>query len=249
MRLIDAYNILVEDGVSDNPRYFAEVYKGFQFKDDDTLADYIDFIVHEPIHWMRGFPAKLISKTSFSKPKTAVIKLLKKPAVQTDLGADVAEAAHGVIWSTFKKEHETLLKERERLGGAPTVVERLGRRDSEGEPADSTAADIPTLNEIGSGELEEDDVGSYESLNEPIPELRPYITAKVSPWPEVLARADARPLPSISIAESTPHHTAPTKVDTDAAHRIATLKEALFHMSETLPPSAAAAFRILVEAI
>jgi hypothetical protein len=86
MKLVDAYNLLAEDGISDNCRYFSEVFKAFDFKDDDLLSDYIDFIVHEPVHWMEGFPVKLTTKTSFSKPKTAVIKLLKKGEVQTALG-------------------------------------------------------------------------------------------------------------------------------------------------------------------
>jgi hypothetical protein len=179
MRLVDAYTLLVEDGVSDNPRYFAEVYKGFQFNDEDSLADYIDFIVHEPVHWMRGFPAKLTTKTSFSKPKTAVIKLLKKPAVQEDLGADVAETAYGVIWNTFKKEHETLLKEREGTRPFRTVVEHMDRRS-----------------DIGAAAPEEtrSDVGSYESLEdiEPVPEVRqPSLT--VTPWSHAEEIPDAAP--------------------------------------------------------
>ena len=57
-------------------RYVSEVYKVFQYKDDQTLRDYLDFVIHEPVEWLKGFPAKLTTKGAFSRPKTALLKLL-----------------------------------------------------------------------------------------------------------------------------------------------------------------------------
>lgn len=153
MRLIDAYNLLVEDGVADNHRYFAEVYKQFQFQDEDVLKDYIDFILHEPVHWMRCFPAKLTSKTAFSKPKTAVIKLLKKTAVMEDLGVDLATEAHSVIWETYKIHCEEILKER---GGASAVS-----------VAEQAAPSMSVTDE----DEELSEIESYESI--PVPPMPP----------------------------------------------------------------------------
>jgi hypothetical protein len=114
MRLIDGYNLLVEDGVSDNHRYFSEVYKLFGFRDDQTLKEYFDFILHEPLHWMRGFPSKLLTKTSFSKPKTAVIKFLKKDSVANTLGREYVEKVHDCVWNCYKKHHEQLISDRQK---------------------------------------------------------------------------------------------------------------------------------------
>jgi len=115
MNLVEAYNLLVEDGIDDNQRYFAELYKHFQFKDTDRLKAYLDFILQEPVQWIHGFPTKLTTKTSFSKPKTAVIKLLKKESVRRVVGIEFAEKVRDVIWKTYKQEWENVLKLRERI--------------------------------------------------------------------------------------------------------------------------------------
>jgi hypothetical protein len=116
MLLSEAHTLLVEDGVADNHRYFVEMYKQFQFTDSQTLKDYLEFILHEPKLWMQGFPSKLTTKQAFGKPKTAIIKLLKKPEVVRDLGTEFVTKAHDVIWKTFKLEHESILRSR-----APTM--------------------------------------------------------------------------------------------------------------------------------
>lgn len=250
MRLVDAYNLLIEDGVSDSPRYFAEVYKSFQFTDDDSLADYIDFIVHEPVHWMRGFPAKLTTKTSFSKPKTAVIKLLKKPAVQNELGVDVVETAHGAIWSTFKKEHETLLKERSGSNNSfRTVVEHMDHRNEalglQTTPFNTRNNTVEETNEA------ESDVGEFELLEdiEPVP---PVLCVNTPPWKSETSKETNTP-PSLSVIEETANTFSPTTIDpkthSDDKTRIEILKSVLLAMSETLPAGTAKAFRLLVDSV
>jgi hypothetical protein len=124
MLLIDAFNHLVEDGVSDNHRYFAELYKLFGFRDEQNLKDYFDFILHEPLHWLRGFPIKLTTKTSFSKPKTAVIKLLKKDAVICSLGHEYCKSVFDTVWNTYKKHHSEILVERKKKTEATRNSER-----------------------------------------------------------------------------------------------------------------------------
>lgn len=251
MRLVDAYNLLVDDGISDNHRYFAEVYKAFNYTDEDSLADYVDFIVHEPLHWMQGFPAKLTTKTSFSKPKTAIIKLLKKSQVQEDLGAEVADAAYTVIWNTFKKEHETLLKEREgRKNGNRfrTVVEHMDRRsmgsvgtaeaEEDGESVRTTAnAKIHTQPHMVVEDVSVDilsDVGSEEEeIEQPVPcGRRGLPTPPLDPIPDAV---------KVSIWEP--------RRDTSDMERIVILKRALHHLASTLPPGVSDAFRALVDAV
>jgi hypothetical protein len=112
MKLIEAYNLLVEDGVANNHRFFSELYKHYGFDDDRMLKEYLDFIEHEPVAWLRGFPAKLTTKLAFAKPKTAVIKLLKKHAVIQALGQEYAIQLHDIVWNTFKREAEAIVTER-----------------------------------------------------------------------------------------------------------------------------------------
>jgi hypothetical protein len=155
MKLAEANKLLLEDGVADNNRYFTDLYKLYNFKEEDELKDYIDFILHEPVHWLRGFPAKLTSKPAFAKPKTAIIKLLKKSEVISALGQTYTENAYDVIWKTFKKEHDTIINERNTKTGLAAV------------PAStmpSSAASSMTGPDVGDTES----LGSYESLP-PVP--------------------------------------------------------------------------------
>jgi hypothetical protein len=63
--------------LGESARYFVCVYEHFQFKETQLLKDYLDFIVHEPVEWLKAFPERLKTKSSFAKPKSALIKLLK----------------------------------------------------------------------------------------------------------------------------------------------------------------------------
>jgi hypothetical protein len=160
MKLIDAYNLLVEDGITDNHRYFAEVYKLYGFTDDKLLKEYLDFIVHEPVHWIKGFPAKLVTKLAFSKPKTAIVKLLKKQQVAQALGVEYVTRIYETIWNTFKKEADGIIEERMK---GKVVVQKEGVRE-----ADDGLS-----------------VGSVESVETlPTPPLRTSRTFSVSELPE-----------------------------------------------------------------
>jgi hypothetical protein len=160
MKLIDAYNLLVEDGITDNHRYFAEVYKLYGFTDDKLLKEYLDFIVHEPVHWIKGFPAKLVTKLAFSKPKTAIVKLLKKQQVAQALGVEYVTRIYETIWNTFKKEADGIIEERMK---GKVVVQKEGVHE-----ADDGLS-----------------VGSVESVETlPTPPLRTSRTFSVSELPE-----------------------------------------------------------------
>jgi hypothetical protein len=84
----------------------------FDFKDDQVLKDYLDFVIHEPVDWMKGFPARLTQKGSFSRPKAAVIKLLKHPNVIQVLGKEYTQKVYDIIWNTFKQNVDTILEKR-----------------------------------------------------------------------------------------------------------------------------------------
>ena len=110
-------------------RYFTEVYKLFRYTDDQSLKDYLDFIVHEPVEWLKGFPTKYTSKNSFSRPKTAVLKLLKETAVIAALGEEYTIGIHDAIWSTFKRHSDEIVKKR----ASQTTVARNPAAEAEEE--------------------------------------------------------------------------------------------------------------------
>jgi hypothetical protein len=108
-----------------NERYFTVVYEAFKYKGEDLLRTYIDFIVREPVEWIRGFPLKLRTRASFAKPKAAIIKLLKSTNVLEALGAEYCSTAHDVVWDMFKKHGDDILNARLRVAGGVTEENEL----------------------------------------------------------------------------------------------------------------------------
>jgi hypothetical protein len=148
MRLIDAYNLLVEDGVSDNHRYFSEVYKFYGFSDDTLLKDYLSFVSNEPLEWLKGLPSKLATKPTFSKPKTAIVKLLKKDAVKSAVGEDFAEQVHAKVWDTYKRESAKILEEREKKFAQKTVVDHFETTSYESLPVPTRPMSLISYQEV-----------------------------------------------------------------------------------------------------
>ena len=235
MKLLEAYNLLVGDGITDNHRYFSEVYKAFQFTDDHSLKEYLEFVLHEPLEWMRGFPAKLISKTSFSKPKTALIKLLKKTEVVEDVGESLVEQVYDAVWNTYKKEHEKLISDREAkkqatLGVRLSVVEQFDTESFESLP-------VPPLRQsaIKNNRAAKDDANSVVSSLSSVEIPEGYTIARENPTADhPFAAASAAALATAEAA---------------AEHRIQLLKSILIKMAAMLPPGASDAFCVLVEAV
>jgi hypothetical protein len=106
-----------------NERYFTVVYMALKYKGEDLLRTYIDFIVREPVEWIRNFPLKLRTRASFAKPKAAIIKLLKTGNVLEALGAEYCSNAHDIVWDTFKKHSEDILNARIATGGGAAPEE------------------------------------------------------------------------------------------------------------------------------
>jgi hypothetical protein len=119
--------MLLSDSVAllgDQGKHFSDVYKLYEYRDDQLLKDYLDFVIHEPVEWMRGFPAKLVTKGAFSKPKAALIKLLKQETVIDALGEEYVKRVHDVVWAAFKKHAEDILAKR-RPNSAVSVLDQL----------------------------------------------------------------------------------------------------------------------------
>jgi len=123
-----------------NERYFTVVYEAFKYKGEDLLRTYIDFIVREPVEWIRGFPLKLRTRASFAKPKAAIIKLLKTGNVLEALGAEYCSNAHDVVWDTFKKHSDDILNARLATGDGAATVAETNELISEGDAVPAAAA-------------------------------------------------------------------------------------------------------------
>lgn len=115
-----------------NTRAFSEVYKIYNYKDEDNLRAYCDFVTHEPVEWMRGFPAAWKSVGLFSKPRAAFHRLLRASAVVEELGAEYCENVHTVIWNAFKGHMDAILEKRAGAVKKPaaTLVETESDRQS-----------------------------------------------------------------------------------------------------------------------
>ena len=107
MKISDAALLL--EGLS---RYFTDVYKAFDYADGADLRDYLEFVIHEPAEWMRGFPAKWKSAATFYRPRAAFHKLLKHSAVIAELGAEYCDTVDGILWRAFKEDGPKILEKR-----------------------------------------------------------------------------------------------------------------------------------------
>jgi len=95
-----------------NSKYFSDIAHLYNYKDDMALKIYLDFVTHEPREWMRGFPASYTSKSSFAKPKTAIIKLCKLAEVKEALGEAYIDNAHQILWKAYKQHSDAVFEER-----------------------------------------------------------------------------------------------------------------------------------------
>lgn len=106
MKLSESYSLL--DGLK---RVFSDVAKHYNWKDDSELKDYLDFIVHEPVQWMKGYPAAYaLGNPGFAKPKTALVKLLKNETVKAELGEEYTKKVRDAVWITYKELSKTIVE-------------------------------------------------------------------------------------------------------------------------------------------
>jgi hypothetical protein len=140
---------------------FKEVYKLYNFKDDDSLKDYCDLVIHEPVEWMRGFPAAWKSVSTFSKPRAAFHKLMKEPSVIEALGVEYCENVHNVVWKAFKEHMSEILEKRS------------------GSTIQSPASPLSAPSKVDAASV----ALSVESLEE-LPPVPPVPTVKVAQWPK-----------------------------------------------------------------
>ena len=136
-----------------NSRAFAEVYKIYNFKDDDDLRGYCEFVIHEPAEWMRGFPAKWKSVGQFGRPRASFHKLMKHSAVVSALGAEFCHRVHETVWDAFKSNMDAILVKRNEAHAEPVanILEAFGdeapevvsEADADSTGIDSDAESLP----------------------------------------------------------------------------------------------------------
>jgi hypothetical protein len=122
-----------------NSKYFSDIAHLYNYKDDMALKIYLDFVTHEPKEWMRGFPASYTSKSSFGKPKTAIVKLCKLTEVKEALGEEYIEGVHKTIWKAYKQHSDEIFEERtKKLNGVAKkpIDEMLNYEEAEEEAED-----------------------------------------------------------------------------------------------------------------
>ncbi len=133
-----------------NGRAFAEVYKIYNFKDDDDLRGYCEFVIHEPAEWMRGFPAKWVSAGSFGRLRAAFHKLTKHSTIVAALGPEFCHRVHEVVWDAFKTHMDGILEKR--AGKPPTanILESFGDGPLESDSGSESESDSDSDSDIQS---------------------------------------------------------------------------------------------------
>jgi hypothetical protein len=126
-----------------NSKYFSDIAHLYNYKDDMALKIYLDFVTHEPKEWMRGFPASYTSKSSFGKPKTAIVKLCKLTEVKEALGEEYIEGVHKTIWKAYKQHSDEIFEERtKKLNGvAKKPIDEMLNYEEDAEEAEVEDAD------------------------------------------------------------------------------------------------------------
>lgn len=89
-------------------RSFMEVANIYKYGEDELIGDYLDFVLHEPIEWLRGFPKKWTTEADYHKVRTGFRKILKLQSVIDALGKDKCESMSREIWDIFKHISEML---------------------------------------------------------------------------------------------------------------------------------------------
>jgi hypothetical protein len=145
-----------------NARYFTEVYKLFNYKDDDDLRAYCEFVIHEPVEWMRGFPAKWKTASNFGRVRAAFHKLMKADAVESELGADYCRRVHEIIWETFKEHMDTVLEKRNKGAHANTSSGPAGGKKAK--PADPVISILETF--VGDEDALSESTGPSDSVDD-----------------------------------------------------------------------------------
>jgi hypothetical protein len=167
MKLSEATHLLESHG-----RDFSEIYKLYDFKDDADLKDYLDFIMHEPVEWMKGFPARWVTKGSFGRPKTALVKLLKLDKVREEYTESYTQRIYDCVWSTFKKHADDILSHRMQKNTIVPDATLSGIRSSRGSIVDFGNANAteydtgsPNRNRIVSDEYDNGTIEDAESVH------------------------------------------------------------------------------------
>ena len=108
---------------ADAQLYFVRIYKNFGFKDGSTFEEYLQAIQKDTTHWFESFPEELKSATSFSKPKSCIIKLLKKDEVHKVCGARLCKDVSTEITHIFKTKSDGILKKRMAITDQEDIAE------------------------------------------------------------------------------------------------------------------------------
>lgn len=139
MQLAEASALLGEQN-----RDFVDVYKHYQFKESQTLKEYLDFITHEPSEWFASLPAKYNSK-NITKPKTALFKLLKHGNVTSGLGVAYTKRVHDIILDAYKKRNNATTPIETMLESSSVSSQSGPTLAIEGTPLDEDAESIHSV--------------------------------------------------------------------------------------------------------
>lgn len=109
MDLESAANILVK---GDNKKYFTKVYQHYNKDGKSSLKDYLEFIDSGMYDWFMLLPKYISAKATFSKPKTAILNILKDDTVIKSLGQSYCEYFSTKFSNFYRSKGDEIMNKR-----------------------------------------------------------------------------------------------------------------------------------------
>jgi hypothetical protein len=109
MNLESAASTLVR---GDNKKYFVKVYKHYDKDGKSSLKDYLEFIDSGMYDWFMLLPKDISAKATFSKPKTAILNVLKDTTVIESLGQSYCEDFSTRLSNFYRTKGDEILNKR-----------------------------------------------------------------------------------------------------------------------------------------
>lgn len=119
LTIADAFKLIC---IPDYIKYMEQICDILNRKPDSSFRDYVEAIMYDPDMWFNSFPEKLKSSSSLSKPKTALLNLLKESKVIAELGEDMCRNATEEVTNCWKKKYKNLSQTTKK---DPTITDKI----------------------------------------------------------------------------------------------------------------------------
>lgn len=123
MDLLTTANLLTK---GDNKTYFVKVYRHYKKEDKVDLKKYLEYIDLNIHDWFYNLPNDIQARATFSKPKTAILNVLKHPVVIQAIGEKYCESFKNRFLSFYKEKGDDIFIKRTTIISSNKTLVTLG---------------------------------------------------------------------------------------------------------------------------